>query len=178
MTDGSEKSVVAADTAEIVEVGADEDALPLWKATQAVRHAELRLAAQASNLTAMEGRATSILGWSVAGTTVLGAASLQGEYRAAAAVAAAMLFLSAILMVVAVWPRRWGLAGELPIFFTSTSLESELAIQEQILEDYRVTIDENERRLATFGQFLAISWMFFVAAPVTAFGVAVAIAFS
>ena len=46
-----------------VEAGFVGDELPLWQAKEVVRHAELRLASQASTLQAFETRATAILGW-------------------------------------------------------------------------------------------------------------------
>lgn len=45
-----------------IEVGQNKGCMRFWRAKEGCRHGEARLAAQAASLTAMETRATAILG--------------------------------------------------------------------------------------------------------------------
>jgi hypothetical protein len=139
---------------EPIELGEVEGGLRYWLAKEAIRQAELHLAAQATSLTAMESRATSILSWSVAGVFVLGSASLTGQYRAAALVAALFLFISAVLCVVGLWPRNWGIPGYPPGEIIDSDARSELEFLEFIVGGYAKTIIRNEKRLSVFGNIL------------------------
>ena len=61
-----------------VEVGATDADLRWWLAKEAVRHGELLLPSQLSNLTAMETRATALFGWSV--PTILDTRCSRAKY--------------------------------------------------------------------------------------------------
>lgn len=154
-----------------IEVGEIEgDGLRLWRATQAVRHAELHLSAQASNLAAMESRATSILGWSVAGTFVLGAGAVSETYRAAASIGAACLFLAGFVIVIGIfWPYKWGVSGYQPKYLLDEKFQTELEYLEYFAGGYQATIIENEKRLIGFSKYLKASWFLFLASPLAAF---------
>jgi hypothetical protein len=64
-------------TPSLIEVGANiqDGDLRLWRAKEAVRQGELRLAAQAAIRTALEARATAITGWAAASFLALAAAT-------------------------------------------------------------------------------------------------------
>lgn len=163
---------------EDIEVGETGSSLRYWLAKEAVRQAELHLAAQAASITAMESRATSILGWSVAGVFVLGSGALSGQFRAPAAVAAALLFISAVLCVTGLWPRMWGVSGHAaPLDIMHSSADTELNFLEQLAEKYHVTIEHNNKRLDKFKTFLSISWVSFVISPIIAGSLTYAIIF-
>jgi hypothetical protein len=146
-----------------------DDRLRLWLSKEAMRQGELYLTAQAANLVAMEGRAISILGWTVAGTFVLGAAALDGRFRAAAGLAALFLFLATLSTVSALWPRLWGIVGYDPAVVLDVTFTSELEMQEHLAKDISHTIRLNEERLEQFASLLAASWIFVVLAPLSAF---------
>lgn len=151
-----------------IEVGETGDTLRLWAAKESMRHGELHLASQAASLTAMEGRATSILGWAVAGVFGLGALSTTGSYRAAASLAAFSLFVSAFSCVVGLWPQDWAVAGMLPKQLRNSGQNSELEILEYIAKGYDEAISLNSGRLESLGHCLVLSWVCFVASPILA----------
>lgn len=151
-----------------IEVGETGDTLRFWAAKEAIRHGELHLTAQASSLSAMEGRATSILGWAITGVFALGAVSTNGQYRAAAGFAAGLLFVSAICCVVGLWPRAWAVAGMLPKQVRESNLSTELEILESVGKGYDIAIEQNDFRLKSFGKCLSASWVLFALSPIVA----------
>lgn len=151
-----------------IEVGETGDTLRFWRAKEAIRHAETHLTAQASSLSAMETRATSILGWATTGVFALGAAAISGQYRAGASVAASALFASAVFVILGLWPRDWGIAGCAPLQVMDSKYDSELEILESIAQGYANTVSLNNKRLTSFSTMLRTSWIFFVASPMLA----------
>lgn len=99
---------------ELIEVGQNGPEFRLWLATEARRQGEIRLAAQASAVAALEARATSILQWSVgiavALTAVILGASAPKQLIPCAATLA-LLGLSALMCVTALWPKNWHPGG-------------------------------------------------------------------
>ena len=173
-----DQTAADATEADEIEVGATGGSLRICLAREAMRNAEARLTAQAASLTATETRATSILGWVVAGVFLLGAGAvsdphtLAGHFRAAAASAAIMLLASGLLCVTGLWPRDWTVVGYQPGEITDTGLTTELELLEHLYEGYSEGIIQNDARLISFGNTLATAWVFFLAAPVVALGVA------
>jgi hypothetical protein len=149
-----------------VDVGEAGDRLPLWLAKEAVRHGELRLAAQQSNLAAMETRATAIFGWSIPTILALGAAALSSRFTGAAVGAAVCLAGSAIHCAVALWPQKWGHPGHNPNVLLDMQLSSELEVLEAVAGGYASTARLNDDRLIRFGAWLRTAWVLFIAAPV------------
>ena len=91
-----------------IEVGAVEGDLRYWRAKEAVRQGEARLAAQAAIRTALEARATALTGWaavSLLATTGAALAAKDIGGFAGAAGASAVLFGAAVLGIHAVRPR-------------------------------------------------------------------------
>ena len=151
-----------------IEVGETGGTLRYWAAKEAIRHGELHLTAQAASLSAMEARATSILGWAITGVFALGAVSTTGLYRAAAGFAAAFLFMSALSCVFGLFPRNWAVAGMLPEQVRRSGQETELEVLEHLGKGYDEAIQRNNVRLRSFGHCLAFSWVCFASSPVIA----------
>lgn len=151
-----------------IEVGETGDTLRFWLAKEAIRHGETHLTAQAASLSAMEARATSILGWAVTGVFALGALATTGQYRAAAGFAAAVLSIAAVFCIVGLWPRGWAVAGLHPAQIRNSGKDTELGVLEYVALCYEAAIDLNVSRLKGFGRYLACSWVCFVASPAVA----------
>ena len=151
-----------------IEVGATDKDLRLWRAKEAVRHAELRIASQTTNRNGLETRATSIIGWSV--PSALGAVALIANPNTAwldryAVTALVCLLAAAALGATALWPRRWNIVGHPPDVFMNGSEQSELAHQEVIASDYGLAIRENEQQLKQLGWLIRLAWLALAAAP-------------
>ena len=92
------------------------DELARWVAVEAVRNAEVRLAAQAASLLALEARAMAIIGWAsvvvAAGIAAYLTPALAPHMRYGAIVLATG-FMAAILMAMRVLAPRtgWGVPG-------------------------------------------------------------------
>lgn len=85
-----------------------------WVGREMLRQVELRLAAQAAALTALEARAASLINLAGAGTLALGAAAASAPQPLAmgAAVAAGALLTAALLLFLALRASpRWGTVG-------------------------------------------------------------------
>ena len=67
--------------AETLEVGVTGGDLPFWRATEAVRYAQMKLSGQVQASQSLESRATSLTGWSVAALLALGAAVAGGTHE-------------------------------------------------------------------------------------------------
>ncbi len=105
-----------------IEVGAAAGELRLWKAREAVRHAELSLRSQTEARENLRGAATSLLGWAVTAIGVVAAATLSAPHPAwqgAAAVAMTLLLVAAALCVTSLFPRRWARPGYDPVRFSA-----------------------------------------------------------
>lgn len=158
----------------LIEVGATDQNLRLWRAKEAVRHAELRIASQTANRGGLETRATSIIGWSV--PSALAAVALVANPATAwvsrPAIAALGCFIvSALLGAAALWPRPWAIVGQPPDVLIDGSEQSELEHQEAIASDYGLAISENTRQLKLLNWLIRLAWLALTAAPVLATGV-------
>ena len=153
------------------EVGASDDTIRLCRATAAVRHAELRLASQATNRTGLETRATSIIGWSVpialAAVALILIPQIQWITYPALAVVAAFL-VAAGLACAALWPRDWNVVGVPAGIVLSATDASELQFQERVAGDYGKAITENQRQLLILSWLIRLAWIAMAVAPLLA----------
>jgi len=118
-----------------IEVGATDGDLRYWRAKEAVRQGELRLAAQAAIRTALEARATAITGWaavSLLAATGAGFTAQEAAGFAGVTCAGLLLFGAAIVGRHAVRPRDWAIVGYDPEVITSDQLGSELEVLESV----------------------------------------------
>jgi hypothetical protein len=156
------------------EVGAvPEDGLRLWRAREAVRQSELRLAAQGASLAALEQRGQALVGWAVAGATALLSglliATLSVPIRCAAMSALVSLLLSATCALIVLWPSQWRTFGNPEVLVRSDRL-SELEELETIALTAAASITANQARLKRAGRALTSGFLFFAFAPVAAAG--------
>ena len=150
-----------------MEVGAIGGDLPFWRAKEALRQAELRLGAQAQATQALEGRATSMLGWNVTGGLALGAAVVGGSHPWAALAASLSLVAAASLCVWALVTREWhGVAGYDPRVLLEDQSGSEYEVAVGLAEGYQETIDANHAAFHRFKALLTVAICLMVAAPV------------
>lgn len=149
-----------------VEIGATDADLRLWLAKEAVRHGELLLASQLSNLTAMETRATALFGWSVPAILVLGAAALNARYTGPAIAAASLLAGAAVACAYGLWPQKWSHAGYDPREILDEKLTSELEVLEAMAGGYAEGANLNKARLDHLAVCLRFAWACFIASPV------------
>ena len=152
-----------------IEVGAAAGELRLWKAREAVRHAELSLKSQTEARENLRGAATSLLGWAVTAIGVVAAATLSAPHPAwqgAAAVAVAMLLVAAALCVASLFPRRWARPGYDPDQVLGSPLSSELEILESIARGGSLDMRANRANLIFTSTFLRAGWIFFACTPV------------
>lgn len=155
-----------------IEDGAADGALRLWAAKEAVRQAELRLAAQTANLAAMETRAMTMLGWiSAMALAVAGAAVTRPTvillYTGVVIIAA--LIISAGNCIWALWPRSWHSAGIDPEWVVKEGAASdsptEWTIMEAMADSYATGIRRNDERLEAFGSRLRWAWAALMGVP-------------
>ena len=154
-----------------IEVGANiqDGDLRLWRAKEAVRQGELRLAAQAAIRTALEARATAITGWAAASLLALAAATaaVTGVApRAGTATAGAVLFVAAGMCIHVARPRDWAQAGYDPTVITGDTLGTELEVLESVAEGISPGIQRNNIRLEEMGKLLRWSGWLLIAAPI------------
>ncbi len=148
------------DAANTIEVGATEDTLRLWKAREAVRHGELRLAAQAAIRTALEARSTALTGWGAVGllATVAGLfASLKDENVPSAlgsGAAAFVLLLAGAGGIYAARPRAWNSAGYAPEEILNDPWQTEMETLEAVAGGLGLSIAKNNSRLDRTGRTL------------------------
>lgn len=151
-----------------IEVGADGVGIRFWRAKEGCRHGEARLAAQAASLTAMETRATAILGWSMTLATALVALAVGEHYRLPALAALVPAALAMACCVAALWPRRWTEPGVAYAEIERLGYGTEL----EYLEAFAQGLDEatllNRQRLVRFAWWLRGAWGGCVSAPVLA----------
>ena len=149
-----------------VEVGATDGDLRYWRAKEAIRHAELNIGSQTANLASMESRATSILGWAIAGVTVLVAVVITGPFRAAALAAAFSLFVATLFSILGLRAKDWGVVGYNPRKLLEDTHSSELEVLESFGRGYAETIDKNEGILRNFSICLTVAWAALAATPI------------
>jgi hypothetical protein len=174
MTNEDTRAAICDSAGDEIEVGARGDELRLWKAKEALRHAELRLGSQAATLQAFEARATSILGWLVAIlTTIAGAAVviLSGGHTVRAA-ALCVAFVPATIAIFAaagvVWPKLWCVPGYDPAVVMS-ECDNELQQIEFFVHGYGIGIRENAHVLAESGERVQRAWRGLILMPPTGF---------
>jgi hypothetical protein len=156
------------------EVGATDSNLRFWRAREALRQAELRLAAQAGLITAIEARATALMGWAVAAALAAVAAYVAQPERATtpAAAAAAALALAFALALAAVWARCWATPGFEPAALLDSDLGSELEEIEAMTLGLGEGIRRNDRRLDQAAWLLRGAWIAFGTSPAVTFAAA------
>jgi len=156
---------IANPTVADIEVGATEGDLRYWLAKEAIRHGEVHLQSQQSNLIAMETRAGAIFGWSIPTILGLGTVASQGHHPGAAIGSAVCLAGAACACAWALWPQKWGHAGYRPGILLSEKLPSELEVLESIAAGYDETATVNDARLSRFWRWLRMAWILFLASP-------------
>lgn len=154
-----------------IEVGASaiDGSLRYWRAKEAVRQGETRLAAQAAIRTALEARATAITGWAAAGLLALGAAgatSAEWQARLASGVAGLVVFGAASICIHAARPRDWAIAGYDPPVITNDELGTELEVLESIAFGISPGIQTNNLRIERMGMSLRWDGWLLIAAPI------------
>ncbi len=143
-----------------------------WLGKEMMRQAELRLAAQATALAAMEARATSLLGVCAASVVALGAAAASTwptspAKAVAAAVVAISLFSAAIILMRAMRPRPgWGVPGIDPADMSGYEAFAQEECLKVMAGTLSQTLGANSPRLQMFGRALNIAAILMVAAPV------------
>lgn len=152
-----------------IEVGQNGDDFRLWLATEGRRQGEVRLAAQAAALTAMETRATAILQWSVAIGSASVAVMIQGVVaRPPFAAALCCLFLASALCIAALWPKNWHPPGYSFEALQDFGVQSELEVTEGTAYGYATAIAANDRTATRFARLLKVAWLCFAVAPLAA----------
>jgi hypothetical protein len=145
-----------------------EDGLRYWRAKEALRQGELRLVAQSAALATFEARATSVVGWAVAGSTSLVAlttvVALPGGLRFGAVLAVVLLFLAAICGARVIGAGDWRAFGA-PASVLDSSYASEVEDLEAMAGGLAIDIGHNEERLADAGRRLAWALRWAAAAP-------------
>ena len=160
------------DAADTIEVGATEGTLRLWKAREAVRHGELRLAAQAAIRTALEARATALTGWSAVGLlattaglfTSLKDGNVPGALGSGAA--AFVLLLAGAGGIYVARPRAWNSAGYAPEEILDDPWQTEMETLEAIAGGLGLSISKNDSRLDRTGRTLRTVGLLLTLAPV------------
>jgi hypothetical protein len=152
-----------------IEVGATGADLRYWKAKEAVRQGESRLAAQAAVRVALEARSTALTGWaavSLLATTGAGFAAKDVAGFTGALVTGFILFAAAVLGIHAARPRNPSMVGYDPTVIISDPLESELEVLESIGTGFSPGIQLNNLRLTEMAKLLRWAGWLLIAAPV------------
>jgi hypothetical protein len=156
----------ALDISHTVDLGLAAGDLPLWRAKEAVRHAEVRLAVQVQANQALEGRAASMLGWSVTGLLALAAGLIGGTHVLAASSAAACLGITSLLCVYCILRREFrGVPGYEPAILLQDASQSEYEALVSLAKGYQQSIDLNTAAFNTQKHRLAIALVVMAAAP-------------
>ena len=146
--------------------------LRLWRAREAMRQAELRLAAQAAALTTLEGRAQALVGWAAAAITALVGAlfltSAPQQLRIAAAGGAIAMAIALVFALKALAPMTWAVVGHDPIEILDANRDAELYDVEAMARGYSAGIAVNSARLTLASSRLNNSLCAVAYAPVTA----------
>jgi len=156
-----------------IEVGAADGAFRYWLAKEAVRQAELRLAAQALSLQALETRATTMLGWiSAMSLAIAGVMATKSGLAllVPGIILAVPLLVAGWLCVAALWPREWNSAGHDPRWVMGESAGEPVAVELTVLEAMASShgdgIEANRRRLRWMGNRVRVSWIALACMPV------------
>jgi hypothetical protein len=158
------------DEAEDIEVGASGGDLRYWRAKEAVRQGEARLAAQSAIRTALEARATALTGWAAASLLAAAAAGFGTRTwpeRAAITAIAMSLFGAAVTCIHASRPRDWAMQGYDPTVILDDTLGTELETLESIAEGLSPGIQDNNRRLNHMGRSLRVAGWLLITAPMS-----------
>lgn len=156
-----------------IEVGEiTSDGLQLWRAREARRQGELRIAAQDRTLAAIEARAQALVGWTTAGVTALAgvaaASSLGAEVQAAAFAACLPLVFANFLALRVLRPREgWGTVGD-PTYVLDQDAQDELQLTNGTARGLANSVARNSRRLHASGTRLAWAIRLFVLTPLAA----------
>lgn len=141
----------------------------LVQAKEALRQAELRLAAQATALAAIEARAGALIAWSMAGVVAGGAGLFLPTVPPAAAFAsaglAASLVAAAVAGVLALLPGDWGVAGHKPKDVMGEWVTDEEDLFDWLAEGYNDTIAANAARLERASRALRWALRFLIVSP-------------
>ncbi|WP_200408932.1 hypothetical protein [Komagataeibacter oboediens] len=148
-----------------LDMGKKSNEIRLWKANQAVRHGELRLAAQSTALTGAQTRATSLLTWVVPLMGVSLGIILNKDYIAAGWVLLTGNAVTAVLCATALAPTAWSEAGFKPVEVLDIPYDSELLCQEAVAVTYQESIQKNDRRMKKFTRLMQGAWWVFLITP-------------
>lgn len=156
----------------LIEVGeVQADGLDYWRAKEAMRQGEARLAFQATALMALEARATSLVGWSVAGATAMVSALLIASLPQATAWAAAAALVSLTLAAMAgasvLRPGDWTPFGNPQALLNSTH-KNELTDLQAMAGGLELARSSNADRLKRRGRALALGLLLLAATPAVA----------
>ena len=153
---------------EEIDVGVETSELRLWRAREAMRQAELRLTTQAASKQAFEMRATALLGWIVAVSSLVGAgfvaASVAGKGLALAALLLPLLVAGGICIRI-IWPQRWAVPGDDPRKVMSDEFDTELEAVESMAISYADGIGDNASRLRSAGLYMRFAFLLSMLGP-------------
>ena len=150
-----------------IAVGAVDGALRFCLAVEAARQGELRLAGQQANLQAVEARATSLLGWAVAGLTGMAVLALDRQHRILVIPPAACLAACAAFCIAALGPKAWHMAGYTASDLADWRVGTELELRESLAVGYEGAAAGNKRVMDRIAWFITAAWACLIAAPVT-----------
>ncbi len=148
-----------------IDVGAADGTFRLCFARETARQGELALAGQASNLQAAEGRAASLLGWSIAALSALAVLAVDKPHRWLAIAPGCCMFACALACIWALWPKVWHTAGYSPEDLGEWQVSTELELLEGLASGYRNAAAENRQTMGEFGWRMRAAWLAFVLAP-------------
>lgn len=155
--------------AEEINCGAVDGNFRLYKAKAIREAAETYLLAQERSYAATEARATSLLGWAIAGAVALASRMFVAGFSLPLFVAAFCLFLSALCSCAVLWPGHWNPAGGLPADFAGWKVQSELEFQEWLVARYEADIAANRKVAQHASLRMRTAWLLtFSAAPLAA----------
>ncbi len=150
-------------------VGARDDGIRLWRATEAMRSGETRLQAQTGNLTAIETRASSMLGWMAPILTALAIASTTVQWHKIALISGSPLILASICCAIALRPKSWTFPGYTLGQLENWNYGTELQYREALAQAYQRSIDSNSKTLGGLVFWVTLAWGLVAVAPVIAF---------
>lgn len=155
---------------ETVEIGLAGGDMPFWRAQEAIRYAEIKLSGQVQANQSLESRATSLIGWSAAGLSALGAAVASGSHVRAASIAAIFLFAASLLCVWGIMSRDlYGVPGYAPKILLGDASASQYEALVALAGGYQTAVDHNDRLFRRFKRQVEFAIMLVVAAPAGGF---------
>lgn len=154
---------------EEINCGAVDGNFRLYKAKAIREAAETYLLAQERSYAATEARATSLLGWAIAGAVALASRMFVAGFDLPLFVAAFCLFLSALCSCAVLWPGKWNPAGGLPTAFAGWEAQSELEFQEWLAARYESDVAANRKIAQRACRRMREAWILtFSTAPLAA----------